>query len=209
MRVLIFGASITQGFWDSKGGWANRLREYYDKKQLEDIEHNDEPTVFNMGVSGDTTKDVLARFKNETKARDRYGECAIVFSVGTNNAAEGEGRIQSSPKEYQEDLKDLVSQAKEFSDKIMFVGLPPCDETRTTPVFWNHGLRYTNKRIAEIDDAMRDFCEQTDIKYVRVRDRFAGHEKDLFADGLHPNDEGHELIYGAVRPVLDELLQNT
>lgn len=31
MRVLVFGDSITQGFWDTEGGWVERLRKYYDQ----------------------------------------------------------------------------------------------------------------------------------------------------------------------------------
>lgn len=206
MRVLFFGASITQGMWDSQGGWVNRLRNYYDKKQLEDNEHNDEPTIFNLGVSGDTTKDLLQRFKHEAVARDRYGSAAFVFSIGTNNAAEGDGRIQSTPEEYVSDLQELVTQAKEISSKIMFVGLPPCDESRTTPCFWRE-VYYRNERIAALDDAAQAFCKQENIPFVSTRHLFTGREKELLEDGLHPNDEGHKLIFELVRPQLDKLLQ--
>ncbi len=205
MKVLVFGDSITQGMWDSRGGWVNRLREYYDKKQLEDNEHNDEPTIFNLGVSGDTTKDLLKRFRYEASARDRYGSAAFVFSIGTNNAAEGDGRIQSTPEEYVADLKELVKQAKENSGKIMFVGLPPCDESRTTPVFWRE-VYYRNERISALDDAAQKFCNEEDIPFVSTRHLFIGREKELFEDGLHPNDEGHKLIFELGRPELNKLL---
>lgn len=79
MRVLVFGASITQGYWDTQGGWVQRLRTHYDKKQIADLT-KDNPSVFNLGVSADTTKDILERFEAETKARSRkkFKNCIIV-----------------------------------------------------------------------------------------------------------------------------------
>src|SRR6266446_3620690 len=114
MRALVFGASITQGFWDTEGGWVNRLRRHYDSQVIKGL-HPEEnyPTVFNLGISGDSTKGVLKRFNNEAKARVWPGE--------------------------------------EF------------------------------------------------------KSRFEAGE-DLFADGLHPSDAGHELIFQLVCPELDKLL---
>lgn len=158
-----------------------------------------------MGVSGDTTKDLLKRFKTEAIARDRYGSLAVVFSIGTNNAAEGDGRIQSTPEQYVADLKELITQAQEVTDKIMFVGLPPCDESRTTPCFWRE-VYYRNERIFALDDAAQAFCKEVRIPFVPTRHLFTGREKELLEDGLHPNNEGHKLIFELVQPELDKLL---
>ncbi len=58
MRVLVFGGSTTQGFWDSEGGWVARLRKFYDLLQLEDLKKRDEPTVFNLGIAGGTSNTI-------------------------------------------------------------------------------------------------------------------------------------------------------
>lgn len=211
MRVLVFGASITQGFWDTEGGWVGRLRKHYDELQLVDVLNNDEPTIFNLGVSGDTTKDLLARFENEVQARSWRGEdYAVIFSVGTNNAYKKDGKRFSTVKEYQQDLKDLVSSAKKYTSKVMMVGLPSCEEEITNPVPWADGISYANEDIKEVDGAMKAVCEQEDLPYINVFDDFESARKEgkkLFTDGIHPNNHGHELIFKKVLPRLDELLK--
>lgn len=210
MRVLVFGASITQGFWDTEGGWVARLRRHYDQIQVKRPTTYDQPEIFNLGISGDTTKGVLERFKNETEARLWPGEkFAFIFSVGTNNAVIENGINRSSPKEYGADLEKLIAQAREFSKLIMFVGLPPCEESKTTPIPWDKTIHYTNERIVLIDKAMREICIRNDFIHVPVFELFQekiAKNEDLLADGLHPNNEGHELIFQLVRPKLDELI---
>jgi len=75
--ICIFGASITWGAWDSeKAGWANRLRLF--------LEANHENAfVYNLGIPGDTTEDVLARLKSEAETREAD---VIIFSIGTNDS---------------------------------------------------------------------------------------------------------------------------
>jgi acyl-CoA thioesterase-1 len=215
MRVLVFGASITQGFWDTQGGWVQRLRTHYDELKVENIKNEDNyPDFFNLGISCDTAKDVLARFNNEANARITKGNnsSVIIFSAGTNSAAiDGDGKEWSKPEEYSGEIKDLVAQAKEFTNRIIFVGIPPCDESRTTPVFWRD-IHYTNGRIALFDKVVRDICSVEQIPYVATIESFEeqiNNGKNLFADGLHPNNEGHKLIFELARPELDKLLHKS
>ena len=114
MRVLVFGDSITQGFWDSDGGWIARIRRAYDKQQLKDLSR-DEPTVFNLGISADTTQNVLDRFETETIARKGKHELAFVFAIGVNDACPEKGRI--TPEEFRKNIEALVSSAQEHSSK--------------------------------------------------------------------------------------------
>lgn len=163
-----------------------------------------------MGVSGDTTTDLIKRFQNEVKARwPQSNELALVFSIGTNNAYVGnDGSESSQPDKYRYELIDLVEKARRFTDKIMFVGLTPCDDKRTNPVFWAP-INYKTDRIKLFEDVAREFCREQGIPHVAVYETFmdkAAMGIDLFADGLHPNDLGHQLIYETVLPELDKLL---
>ena len=208
---MVFGDSITQGFWDTEGGWVNRLRRHYDVQIIKNLKDEENyPAVFNLGISGDTTHNVLGRLEDETEARLWPGEeLAFIFSVGSNDAAvEGSGREWSSTQGYRKELEGIVKRAKDYSSKIMFVGLPSCDEKLTTPVFWTD-IHYTNKRMFEFEKVMRDFCADQQILHVPTFETFQEKLKTgygLFADGLHPNNEGHELIFQLVRPELDKLL---
>ena len=210
---MVFGDSITQGFFDTEGGWVNRLRRHYDAEIIKDLKREDDYlAIFNLGISGDTTHNVLGRLEDETEARLWPGEeLAFIFSVGSNDAAVGgSGREWSSPQGYRKELEGIVKRAKDYGSKIMFVGLPSCDEKLTTPVFWDD-IHYTNKRMFEFEKVMRNFCAEQQIPHVPTFETFQAKLKTghgLFADGLHPNNEGHELIFQLVRPQLDKLLNS-
>lgn len=208
MRVLVFGASITQGFWDAEGGWVNRLRKYYDEKAIADLrKQEDYPVIFNLGISADTSSDILMRFKGEAQARKR-SQMAILFCIGTNNAMVVGKSEWEGAEDYKQDLGKLIVQAKEFTQKIMLIGLPPCEEDKTTPVFWGD-YNYTNQRIKEVDSAMKAITAQYSLPFVEVFDKLKAKMDsgvNIFADGLHPNDAGHQLIFELVRPALDQLL---
>src|SRR3989344_3552583 len=86
--ILVFGDSITYGAWDTNGGWVQRLRTYLDKKQLADPKLYYE--LYNLGVSGDTSTDLLERFEAETKQRIKRmsakEEIIIIVAIGTNDS---------------------------------------------------------------------------------------------------------------------------
>ena len=208
MRVLIFGDSITQGFWDADGGWVAILRKEYDQQKI-DGKDDDPATLFNLGVSGDSSDDILARLKPETEARNRYGEMAFVFAVGVNDSRTKAGKEFSNVERYTSNLAKLQELAKEYSDKILFVGLTPCIEERSNPVAWGD-TGYTNARIKMFDDALADFCKEHDLPFVQVLEPFSDSLKgsELLPDALHPNREGHQLIADLVRPNLQDLLND-
>jgi lysophospholipase L1-like esterase len=202
MRVLVFGDSITQGFWDSEGGWVSRLRKTYDQKAIATNDY-DQPTIFNMGVSGDSSDDVLSRFDGETKARANE-ELAFVFAIGLNDARTKAGVNFSDIERYRKNLTEVTSQARQYSDRILFVGLTPCVEARSNPVSWGD-TGYTNIRIKEFDSTLKEFCDQNNISFAEVLEPFleAEAKTELLPDGLHPNNEGHQFIADIVAPKLD------
>lgn len=206
MRVLIFGDSITQGFWDTEGGWVGRIRKHYDQQMIDNTD-NDPPTIFNLGVPGNSSDDVLARFENETKARATE-ELAFVVAIGVNDARTKAGVNYSDPNRYKQNLSEILRLAKQHSSKIMFVGLTPCVEERSNPVSWGD-TGYTNGRIKEFDDALRQFCEEEQLLFVEVFEPFAKAEAEteLLPDSLHPNDEGHQLVADLVLSKLQDLLR--
>lgn len=205
MRILFFGDSITQGFWDTAGGWVERIRKDYDKRQIEDLEGRDEPTVFNLGVSANKALDVLKRMKNEIEARKYPGEeFTLVFSVGVNDTYDKEGKSNTTPEAFTENIKAIIKLAREFSTKILFVGLTGVDETRTCPVFWDTNF-WTNAKISSFNEILEKIVEAEGISFVPVFELFKG-KAELLADGLHPNDKGHELIANTVKPQLEVLL---
>lgn len=204
----MFGASVTQGFWDTEGGWVQRLRKHYDEMQVKDWS-NERPTIFNLGVSGDGTAEILARIENETRARQTERGLAFIFSVGINDSfVRGNGDINITPEQYAENYKKIISIAEQFSSKIMILGLQYCDESKTRPVAWAD-IHYTNERIKTFDSEAKKLAQEHDIPYIDIFEAFQNRleaGEDIYQDGLHPNNEGHKLIFELVRPALDKML---
>jgi lysophospholipase L1-like esterase len=209
MRVLVFGDSITQGYWDTKGGWVDRLREYYDKLQVQDLQRRDEPTIFNLGISADNSENVLSRIVGETKTRIRHHNLPIVIlQIGTNDCSLDDGTAQVALAAYRQNLATILEKIQPLSSKLIFVGLAACDEAKTTPVCWGEHY-YRNGDIKTYEDAMAEIARTHSIPFVPVFDYFMAalkEGKDLLSDGLHPNDAGHEVILEIVKPKLTQEL---
>ena len=85
MRIFCFGDSITYGKWDAEHcGWVQRLRRFLDKNW----EIYGDNLVYNLGVSGDTTKNLLTRFEFEIEQRlkEEKEEVLIIFYIGINDS---------------------------------------------------------------------------------------------------------------------------
>ena len=198
-NILVFGASTVWGSWDSKGGWVQRTRTYLENKILSK-EQRCTLKIYNLGVSGNTTKHLLERFEFETKQRlKKGGETVFIFSIGTNDGVMG-----LSLEESRKNLEKLAELARKYSDKIIFVGLNSIDESKTNPISWNKNIFYKNKTLEENNNLMKYIAEKEKLIFIDVFNLLD--PKDLH-DGLHPNDEGHAKIADKVQEVLLKILK--
>lgn len=204
---MVFGASTVQGYWDSQGGWADRLKRYYDEIQLEDLS-KDIPHVMNLGISGDGAKELLTRIESEIIARQNEKGICVLISIGTNSAAILNGSPVSSTEQFKDDLSRIIDIAGKYTDKILIVGLPTVDESRTDPIAWAD-MRFRNDRIQEFEKTAEVLASDKDLVFVGVNQEMQNRAGEGLQshDGLHPNDTGHQLIFELIRPALDELLK--
>ncbi len=185
MNILIFGDSITWGAYDpEQGGWATRLRNYFEA-QDNDVD------VYNLGISGDTTADLLERIEIEAKSREPN---LIIFAIGINDAQfiHSTNGLHVSLDEFQQNLAKLLTIAKKFTDNVVFVGLTSVDESKTTPIPWNTDKSYTNENIKRLDNTIEKFCEDNKLKFISMENVVGN---DDLIDGLHPNTRGHIKIF--------------
>lgn len=213
MRLLIFGDSITQGFYDSRGGWVQRLASDLHGKTLASMNKNQDFSVevYNIGISGDTVQGILDRIENETNARRLYDDQdMIIIACGINDSILIDNKAQEDIYEFQEKLELLAEKALSLSDKVYFIGLTAVDEELSDPwTFSSSGKQYKNNRINLFEDTIKQVAINKDIQFIPIHDSFLEKLSDgthLLSDGLHPNDLGHEFIYQKVKPVLEEML---
>lgn len=209
-HILVFGDSNTYGAWDIEGGWVTRLRKYLDQKHIDNnLSEGTFALVYNLGVSGDKSTDLLKRFKVEAEARKgRHGEeVVILLDVGTNDCIFNEklGDLEVSQEDFKNNYLELISLAQEYSQKIVIIGSMPTD-SRVDPIPWAPGRHYRNKDIKRYNEIMREVARETEVYFIEVYNNFI--EKDyssLLIDGVHMNSEGHKQVYEVIR---DYLLEN-
>ncbi|MCK5490817.1 MAG: hypothetical protein KAI67_03165 [Candidatus Pacebacteria bacterium] len=209
-RILVFGDSIVFGNWDEQGGWANRLKSFYIKESLNNSDYY--YMVYNIGVSGDTSKDLLKRFEYEVQHRiweredtGEKEEIIIIISIGKNDAAFVKSRnsFNTSLNDFTENLKQLLIIAKKYSVKIVFVGPTLIDETRTTPTGWDSNIEYRNRDVEKNNKAIKLVCKEKNIYFINMFEEFKRLDyKKLLKDGVHPNSAGHKKIFEIVRDYL-------
>ena len=183
-KILIFGDSITAGFYDSQGGWAFRLKNLLMSKDRDN-------RIYPLGVSGDTGEDLLKRFFNEVKARvkeDEEREVVFIFAIGINDSNLEEGKNKVPLKEFEENILKLIKLALTFSKNIIFLGLTPVNEEKAKG--------YRNKEIKKYNDKLREICKENKIKFIEIFEKWIDldYDKLLDEDGLHLNDRGHKRI---------------
>lgn len=192
-RICVFGYSITWGANDIKlGGWVNRLRLFIDKAS------NKKTRLYNLGVSGDTSNDLLKRIKNELKSRNPK---LVIFSIGNNDSAFLVNKNQQwvNLSKFKTNLKKLKIEAEKFTKNIVFTGLTLVDEERTTPILWDNNIYYYNKNIIIYNNEIKKFCEINKLLFIDMVDVLNVHDLE---DGLHPNSKGHEKIFRNIKTLL-------
>lgn len=194
-NILIFGDSITWGAVDSKGGWANRLKD-----------ESGENTVYILGISGDTSSGVLKRLTQESLARlDDDLQTVLIIAIGINDSQiELETNTNKiSLENFYDNLKKIVIDGKKFANKTTLLGLTPVDEEKVKPMPWKETHGYTNEQIEKYDKTIKKVAEEENVDLVEIYSKFKQVDyKNLLFDGLHPNDKGHELIYSLLKNYL-------
>jgi len=204
MRHILFGSSTGFGVGDyENGGWATQLRLFIDRQEKRE-DHN----LVNLCVSGDTTRSLLARLGQEAKLRIRDNppqDFKFLIAIGGNdsriNKIEKEKNV--SEQEFKLNLLKLIKITKKLCREIILIGLSPVYEPQTTP--FKEQKYYYNERIEKYDQIIKNVAKDKNIKFVNIFSEFKNKDlAKLFADGLHPNTQGHKIIFEKVKKELFE-----
>lgn len=205
-RIIVFGDTITAGALDyEEGGWVNRLRKFLDMKVFVDRKFS--YRVYNLGISGDTTEDILYRLEFEAKNRIKEIEDnIIIFQIGINDSLFilDKEKLITPHKNFIENIEKLIKISRKITEKIVFIGLTPVNESKVNPLPWRREVSYKNEYIRRYDDAIREICKKNDVGFIDV---FGGLKSDydkLLEDGVHPNAEGHQKIFEDIKDFLIE-----
>ena len=177
VAIVFVGASLVAGVGDPKGqGWVSRVvgRTHHSELEL---------TAYNLGVRGDTTADVLGRWKAECEPRWRgRGEKRLVVSVGGNDAATGVTLAR-----HRLNLANILDDAASAGIGTFVVSPPPGDDEEL------------NAKLDVLVEAQADVCSRRNVPFVDCFRPLLGHEQwqsDLAASRVphHPGQAGYGLI---------------
>jgi len=169
----IFGDSVTQAGY-VKVGWVDLLRQYLEEKYKDDFIN-----VFNLGINGNTSSNVLKRFENEALVRN---PSSILFAVGINDTKD------YNPKQFKANIEKLIGIANKFSQDITFVGLVLGD--------WQGEDPFNRDRTTKYNELIKEVTKQKECKFIPLQDILYPED---FMDGLHPNDQGHKKMFEVIK----------
>jgi lysophospholipase L1-like esterase len=198
-KIVAIGASSCEGKVDAlHGGFVGRLRAWHESL-------SDHHSVYNLGISGDTTEKVLKRLPLEVPPRRPnliIVQCGIndFIHVGSKNSP-----IRFSIQQIQTNISSILTVAKEFAD-VLFVSVFPIDETKTCPCSWKD-IYYLERDAKQCAKISQEIAMSMKVPYVDVYNTFIqeDYKKYLHVDGLHPNSLGHEAIFQMVKSKLIDI----
>lgn len=187
-RILFFGDSFVAGVGDPSGlGWVGRVvaAAHADGRPL---------TAYNLGIRGDTSADVVDRWRAEARARmhDAEADYGVVLSVGANDATERDGELRVAPGLAVDNLGRILDGARACGLDVFVVGPPPV------------GAPESDARVDQLSRRFAALAGERGVPYVEtaaalraggtwVREAAAG-------DGAHPAAAGYaalaELVLG-------------
>jgi len=174
--VVLLGDSITQGWGEDFSAWFPGLK------------------IANRGISGDTSRGVLIRLKEDVLALDPQ---AVVLLIGTNDLEE-----QADPETIAANLKLILAALSEHDAKmpIVLCQVFPSSESKKRPV----------GKIKRVNQLYADVVKRnTQVTLIETWPLFADAKGDAiaaeFPDLLHPNLAGYAKWSAALRPILATL----
>lgn len=209
ITFYLFGDSIIRGSFDLEmGGFVNRLHVLANNICAQKDFRSNMVRVFNLGIGGNTSIDLLQRFVFETNQRIiPESKSYFIFMIGTNDLAwlNKDGKFAVSVEHYSDNLSNLIDLARKFSNEIIFLTCPPVIEDIAKNIS-HKGKSRTNEQVLKYNNCLIEVCKKENIPFIDLYSVFIQQDNinDLFvSDGLHPNSKGHELIFEKLKDFIE------
>jgi lysophospholipase L1-like esterase len=177
--VVFMGDSITDA-------WIKRSPKYF----------ADNPSYVDRGISGQTTPQMLIRFRPDVIALKPK---VVVILAGTNDIAGNTGPMTLQMIE--DNYASMAELAKANGIKVVFSSvMPVCDYIRPQTE------RRPPAQIIALNDWLKDYSAKNKLVYLDyytpMLDDQKMFKKEITYDGLHPNEAG----YAIMEPLADKAI---
>ena len=179
-EVVMVGDSITECWKYGRG-------KDVQKKALGDFR------VLNLGISGDTTRNVLWRF--DQGFLDGYTADVFQLMISTNNGK------TDSPEDVKAGVAEIIRRIREKH---------PESKVLLLPIFHMASPRATAVRESR-NTLLKELVDGESVIWHDFNARFhdmpnGGISKDMLYDGQHPNVRAHEIWAEEVRPIFSKIV---
>ena len=176
-RVVFMGNSITEG-------WINKRPEFFNAKKY-----------INRGISGQTTPQMLLRFRQDVIA---LKPSVVVILAGINDIAQNTGPY--TVEATSGNIFSMCELAKQNGIKAIICSVLPAFDFP-----WKPGLEPAQK-VIQLNNVLKAYAEQHKLLYVdyfsAMVNEQMGLKKELGTDGVHPNEAG----YAIMEPILEKAI---
>jgi len=181
-RIVFMGNSITE-FWPYNDTTFFKINGY-----------------INRGISGQTTPQMLVRFRPDVIA---LHPDVVVILAGINDIAQNTGPIA-----LEDVMGNIVTMAQlAHINKIKVV---LCSVLPAIDFDWRRGLEPADK-IIRLNSMIKSYCYENDIVFVdywsNMQDGHKGLDKKYSDDGVHPNLNGYKVMEPLVQEGIGKALK--
>jgi lysophospholipase L1-like esterase len=191
--ILCFGDSLTYGRGEIPSkGWVGRLKENFETELIH-------KGVYNLGIPGETSQSLNLRIKNELKPRIWYrkntDKYVTIIQIGLNDikSVVSKNNNVTLIDSYMENMREIISYAKNNVDQVIVLGTLGVDETKTQP--FQKNVYFSNKDILLYNEVLLSLSTEMDVSFLNFFEFFDGTEGEYYCDGIHLNQKGYNLFY--------------
>ena len=179
--ILALGDSLTAGYGiDKKDSYPHLLQ-----NQLNQTFKKVHTKVINAGISGSTTSSALARLKAVIERQKTID--ILILALGANDGLRG-----LSIPNIQNNLNKTIQLALDHHIKVILAGMK-------LPT--SHGEKYRSS----FEKVFQELAQQHPISFLPfLLEKTAMQSHLNLPDGIHPNEQGHQMIAQTVFPFLEE-----
>lgn len=182
MKNFIFiGDSLTFGYGITKNkSWIGKLTDTRFVK-------NENFKIINKGINGNTTTDMLNRFSEDVSILNP----SYIFIMGGTNDLLSNREVSLIISNIELMIKEGLTITKDI-----YLGIPPCIIKEDAYKLFMPSLTYDycEKTLPILRDELIRLCKLYNISYIDFYTS-TNNKKDIFIDGIHFNEVGHNLLY--------------
>ncbi|MBJ2175495.1 SGNH/GDSL hydrolase family protein [Aureibaculum sp. A20] len=182
-RIVFMGNSITEG-------WLKLDTAFFDNKNY-----------INRGISGQTTPQMLLRFRADVI---NLKPKVVVILAGTNDIAGNTGPMSFDM--IMDNMKSMCELAKANAINVVLSSVLPAYDYP-----WRKGLN-PNEKIPELNKLLKAYADENEMVYLdyfsAMVDNDNGMKKIYTEDGVHPNKEGYQVMGPLVESAILRALKN-